>query len=668
MEEYNILGIFRGMKKLLLGLLFSNSVLAQAAKPVAVALEAHLKNFVHAETQEQPNKIAAAEQLSDLKKREIVLNLFFNNQYSQLNQASCSTIISENLVSDLNLFTVCDEQSANLFSKLNYTKTIFGEIHLIHDLLTPTTDRVQLLKSQALVKTLVDHPATTAKIEQSLRTVSLNQAAFLKLWLNDKDSVANLYYKVGFLKPINKSAMALATINTVFQTYDWVTCHILEAPRVMEKNVREGITGFGPVALSFVKYNLDPRNIWGPSVEWIGARMPAGQSAIAADIRAKFLETYKVNIQNSTFNNEVRIREEDSNSKALMSIMATFSKYIFYSQYFARRKVINELQAQLVAVSAAIRSWEEIREIFQHDLGIELEPVVLSGEAQELISDLHRATFDSASNLYFEGRVLKCYNQIKAVKEQLAKIFVQVGYVDSYLSAAQLYNSGTTHKTKFCFVDYLDAQAPNVMGEGYWNIMIDPKTVVINNLVADKNIILTGANAGGKSTTIKAFVQNILLAQTFGIAAATKFALTPFTKLITYLNITDDLSNGKSLFKAEVERAQTLVNTINGLAANQFGFCAIDELFTGTAADAGEACALDLINKLSHKLNTNFVFATHYQDLTKLAAKSKRFANYCMLPPTKVNGKLVYPFVIGQGINITNVAKDILAEANLDLI
>lgn len=673
--------MFKFTRRLLLWLLLGSSVLAQAAKPMTVAINAYLKNFVgteaeavgHTELSDVGTPVTI-EQLSELKKREIVSSLFFTNPHSQLNQAQCSEILSDNLVSDLNLFTVCDGQSANLFHKLNYTKTVFGELYLIHKLLTPTTDRSQLLTNQALVKALVANPTAALRLEAALKTVQNNQTAFLKLWLEDQESVSQLFYKHKFLKGANRNTLVTSAVNTLNLAGNWAMAHVWELPGIISRNeavidqdhlLPSMANKVGAVAKDFVVYNINPKNLlWTPLVN---IKKTFSNSTIEEALSG-VEKVYRDSGETLTPETRTKFKYLSYGSATAGAFVAGYFGYLklkFYKERYDRAKVVNELQAQLVAVSAAIRSLDTMREIFRAELGIELAPVTLTAEAQALVADLHKATFDNSSLLYFEGRVLKCYHQIKALKEQLADLFAQIGYVDAYLSAAKLYNSGAGQKGQCCFVDYLDAQTPKVVGVNYWNIMLDPNTVVVNNLAAEHNIILTGANAGGKSTTIKAFMQNILLGQTFGIAAASEFKLTPFTKLITYLNITDDLSNGKSLFKAEVARAQALLATVHSLAPHEFSFCAIDELFTGTAADAGAACAEELVTKLKPK-NANFIFATHYQNLTKLAAVNPgRFANYRMLPPTKVNGKIVYPFVIAPGVNQVNVAKDILAEANL---
>src|SRR5690606_13756589 len=130
---------------------------------------------------------------------------------------------------------------------------------------------------------------------------------------------------------------------------------------------------------------------------------------------------------------------------------------------------------------------------------------------------------------------------------------------------------------------------------------IDADTVVINDALFDAscpNSILTGPNTGGKSTVIKAIMLDVLMAQTFGIAPAQSLSITPFAKLNCFMNISDDIAMGASLFKSEVMRAKKLLDMVQSLQQDEFSFVIIDEVFTGTSPKEGEAAAMQFSKKL----------------------------------------------------------------------
>jgi DNA mismatch repair ATPase MutS len=161
-------------------------------------------------------------------------------------------------------------------------------------------------------------------------------------------------------------------------------------------------------------------------------------------------------------------------------------------------------------------------------------------------------------------------------------------------------------------------------------------------------------------------LQNIILAQTFGVAAAETFDLTIFDIIHSYLNVSDDLIGGDSLFKAEVKRAQGILEKIKSLEPGKKYFFALDELFTGTGAEAGEQCAYAFIDRIADFDNILFIYATHFEKLKELANNNDHCANYKVEAPTRdENGKLVYPFKLSEGVNTVNVALDIAKEAGL---
>lgn len=232
------------------------------------------------------------------------------------------------------------------------------------------------------------------------------------------------------------------------------------------------------------------------------------------------------------------------------------------------------------------------------------------------------------------------------------------------MSAAKLYKEFEQKKVTYCFVDFVQADKPIVRLQSFWNPFVDDAKVVPNSLTLGdcerSNIILTGPNAGGKSTVLKAAAISLIFAQTFGIAPAQSMTLTPMSAIATYLNITDDIASGNSLFKAEVLRAQSLIEKVQNLSKDQFSFVAIDEMFSGTSPEEGRAAAYSVAKHLGQFSNNICMIATHYPLLTKLAEDTPYFANYKVSVRLDADGSITYPFKLEQGISDQHVAIDIL--------
>jgi DNA mismatch repair protein MutS len=181
-----------------------------------------------------------------------------------------------------------------------------------------------------------------------------------------------------------------------------------------------------------------------------------------------------------------------------------------------------------------------------------------------------------------------------------------------------------------------------------------------------RNVILTGPNAGGKSTFLKGLALNIILAQTIGIVPARHMSLTPFNSINTYLNIPDDTAGGKSLFKAEVLRAQQLLMNTKALKNNQFGFSIMDEMFSGTSPKEGEAASYAVAKKFGELPNNILLLATHFPKLTQLENATNNFKNYKVCVTFDDQGNIVYPYKLEAGIADQNVAINILKEEGFD--
>lgn len=254
----------------------------------------------------------------------------------------------------------------------------------------------------------------------------------------------------------------------------------------------------------------------------------------------------------------------------------------------------------------------------------------------------------------------------------LAPVFAAIAEMDALYAIADKMVMCQDTSNKLCLVQFVESERPTVQGKAFWNILV--KNAVNNSVDADCNVILTGPNAGGKSVTIRAILQNILLAQTFGVAAATEFRLTQFDVIHSYIRVSDDILGGLSLFATEVKRAQDIMQRIKTLSADQKYFFALDELFTGTNAQDGEMCACSFIENIANYTNIQFIYATHFDRLKEVGRAHQYCTNYKIDAPQQnekgqflrdSKGKLIYPYTLNPGANNISVAKEIAHDAGL---
>ena len=258
-------------------------------------------------------------------------------------------------------------------------------------------------------------------------------------------------------------------------------------------------------------------------------------------------------------------------------------------------------------------------------------------------------------------------NEIYEQDIYLAPYFGLIAEMDAYNAIAIKMIDSAQTPNKFCFAEELHQEKPKFEAQGFWNTVVT--NPIANNLSEDRNIILTGPNAGGKSTAIRSVLQNIVLSQTFGIATGESFALTPYDVIHSYLKITDDITKGLSRYASELKRAGDIVIRAKTLRHDEKFFFVLDELFTGTGGKDGEICAYEFVNNdlAPFSQQIQFIFATHFDKLKEIGTNnSAMFANYKIDAPTLNElGKLQYPFTLSKGINNVNIAQQMKREAGL---
>ena len=128
--------------------------------------------------------------------------------------------------------------------------------------------------------------------------------------------------------------------------------------------------------------------------------------------------------------------------------------------------------------------------------------------------------------------------------------------------------------------------------------------------------IITGPNMSGKSTYLRQTALIVLLAQMGSFVPASQAKLTLVDRIFTRLGSGDDISRGQSTFMVE------MVETANILRhATDRSLLLLDEVGRGTSTFDGLAIAWSVCEHVHNEIKARCVFATHYHQLTDLAAK-----------------------------------------------
>jgi len=176
------------------------------------------------------------------------------------------------------------------------------------------------------------------------------------------------------------------------------------------------------------------------------------------------------------------------------------------------------------------------------------------------------------------------------------------------------------------------------------------KHLVKNTVDLNTNLIITGVNASGKTTTLKTTALNIIFSQQFGFGFYESARLIPYHHIHSYLNI-PDTSGRDSLFQAESRRCKEILDKIRDAPEEETHFTIFDELYSGTNPAEAAKSAYSLLKFLSRKPNVRFVLTTHYVSVCRKFKKSDVVKNFKMTVDTDANGDFIYRYKMQRGIS-----------------
>jgi DNA mismatch repair protein MutS len=127
---------------------------------------------------------------------------------------------------------------------------------------------------------------------------------------------------------------------------------------------------------------------------------------------------------------------------------------------------------------------------------------------------------------------------------------------------------------------------------------------------------------GGKSTYMRQVAVIALLAHCGAFVPAEEAVIGPLDAIFTRIGASDDLAGGRSTFMVEMTEAAYILNR-----ATSRSLVLIDEIGRGTSTFDGLALAWAIAHRLAERNRSLTLFATHYFELTALAAELEGCAN-----------------------------------------
>ncbi len=197
----------------------------------------------------------------------------------------------------------------------------------------------------------------------------------------------------------------------------------------------------------------------------------------------------------------------------------------------------------------------------------------------------------------FTGRVSRFQDEFRA-------LYAALGEIDAAVCALSFRKS----LPGFCVPSFQDKSS--IAFEGlYHPLLAEP---VCNDGEIARHSIVTGSNASGKSTFIKALAINGILAQTIHTCCANRFAARP-ALVMTSMAVRDDITEGESYFITELKSLKRILDML----PKCYCACYIDEILRGTNTPERIAASCAVLDYLA-KRDCLCVVASHDIELAGL--------------------------------------------------
>jgi DNA mismatch repair protein MutS len=135
-------------------------------------------------------------------------------------------------------------------------------------------------------------------------------------------------------------------------------------------------------------------------------------------------------------------------------------------------------------------------------------------------------------------------------------------------------------------------------------------------------LVITGPNMGGKSTYMRQNTLIVLLAHIGSYVPAASATIGAIDRIFTRIGAGDDLARGQSTFMVEMSETANILHN-----ATARSLVLMDEVGRGTSTYDGLALARAAAVHLATANRAFTLFATHYFELTELAAQFDTIAN-----------------------------------------
>ena len=304
----------------------------------------------------------------------------------------------------------------------------------------------------------------------------------------------------------------------------------------------------------------------------------------------------------------------------------------------------------LEAYTARLKNCEEEFAGFQSFSGLVLNREGFSGGMGSLLLDYIRM-MTHVDLIKFNSMRKEMLLHRKEI-EEMVEIF---GLLDACISIAS-YRKTLPYYTVPEWIAYEKKQPVFMEADELFHPLI--RKPVPNSIHGSGGVLVTGSNASGKSTFLKAVALNAILAQTIHTCGAKKYRA-PFFKILTSMALRDDLEKDESYFIVEI---RSLKRILDETKEEIPVLCIIDEVLRGTNTIERIAASSRILSHLVKPHVLPFA-ATHDIELSYIL--EGRYKNYHFEEEVKEKD-VKFNYLLKKGRTSTRNAIRLLAMAGYD--
>ena len=303
---------------------------------------------------------------------------------------------------------------------------------------------------------------------------------------------------------------------------------------------------------------------------------------------------------------------------AVLAAASVINMLVYYKHKFLLEKELNSIayMSSIVACAGKLRkishpafrdSAERLVELhapLRKVAGMGAGFLAKSSKDLDFISDYIKILF-----MYDFINYNRIINTLCKHTDVFHSLWQELGRLDAAIAVAS-YRRCVPHYTTPVFIGQNE-----LSGREIYHPLVDQP--VCNPLDLVRNTIITGSNASGKSTYIKAVAVNCIFAQSIYTCLAAEFKLRP-SLVLTSMAVRDNVAAGDSYFIAEIK---SLRRILRSLSAELSCLCFIDEILKGTNTIERIAASASILGWLDGQ-NCLCVVASHDIELTEILSGS----------------------------------------------